>query len=112
MTEAGVNVLREFIQRELDLLRKALDDSRAEQAEDHREVKHRLGNLENGQAAIFKRVSALETHEEAAAARQDGIQSERSRRRRTVGAIVAIVGVAAAVSSVVAYLVFALVDHL
>lgn len=107
-----IQALQEFIQRELDLLRKLIDDARAESAEDHREVKQRLANVEQNQATVIARVSTLETHEEAAAARSAGIESERSSRRRRFAQLVAGTAAAAAVAGMVAGIVFALIDRI
>lgn len=107
-----VHALQEFIQRELDILRKLIDDARAESAEDHREVKQRLGNVESSQSTIIARVSSLETHEQADAARLEGAQSERARRQRHQAALVASLMAAASIAGVVAGLAFALIDHI
>lgn len=107
-----IQALQEFIQRELDLLRKLIDDARQEAAEDHREVKQRLGNVESSQAAMTDRVARLETHEEAIAARAEGIESERSSRRRHVAQLVAGAAAAAGVAGMVAGIVFALIDRI
>lgn len=93
-------------------LRTELRDARAEQAEDHKQVKQRLQSLEQGQTAIYTRVGTLETHEEADHARAEGAEAERAalRRRRAVAASL-IVG-AATVTSALSALAFSLIDHL
>ena len=107
-----VDVLTGFLQRELDLIRRAMDDARREQAEDHHEVKKRLGVLETGQAKILVRLGALETHEEADRARAEGALAERERREaRNAKAARTAAGVLTGLGVVVA-IVFAVVDHL
>ena len=93
-------------------LRTELRDARAEQAEDHKQVKARLQSLEQVQTTIYQRVTAVETHEEADHARAEGAEAERAalRRRRAVAASL-IVG-AATVTSALSALAFSLIDHL
>ena len=107
-----VRALQEFIQRELDLLRKLIDDARQEAAEDHREVKQRLGNVEGNQAAMIDRVARLETHEEAAEARAAGISAERAGRQRRAVRATAAVSAAASIAGVIAGLVVAILDRI
>lgn len=107
-----VQALQEFIQRELDILRKLIDDSRQEAAEDHREVKQRLANVEGNQSTIIARVSSLETHEQAYAARAMGVEDERRRRRVHAGQLAAGISVAATVAGVVAAVAVAVIDRI
>lgn len=106
-----IQTLQEFIQRELDLLRKLIDDARAESAEDHREVKQRLGNVEGNQATIISRVSSLETHEEAAKARETGALEERRELAQRRRAIAALVTLAATVAGAASGLAVAIIDR-
>ena len=112
MTQRDVDALRDFIQRELDLLRQVLEDSRREQAEDHREVKLRLGSLESGQVAILSRVGTLETHEQADQARAEGELAERQRRARRARQIAGLVVGGSTVAGIAVGIAFAVIDHL
>lgn len=65
MSSEEVQLLRSFLQREIDVMRADMRSARAESARDHQEVKDQLTAVRNDIADLRERVSEVEAHEES-----------------------------------------------
>lgn len=92
-------------------LRTELRDARAEQAEDHKQVKARLQSLEQGQTTIYQWVTAVETKDEAEHARAEGAHEAQADARRRLARLGGLVVGVAVVATAASGLVFQILDH-
>lgn len=104
MSAEEVELLKDFLQREMDVLREDLRDVKDENAQAHREVTNQIGAVRKDIAELSERVTEVENHEETIEHADTARQEVKDSLRKTFLAANAVLGT-------VIVLVVYLIDH-